>query len=72
MPGMASGVEEEDGTMAIDGGAGGGAALSAWRKTTASGFEEEDGTTTTDGSVGGGGAPSASRKTIALAWLGRQ
>ena len=54
MPGMASGVEEEDGTMAIDCGAGGGAALSSWRKATTSGVEEEDGTTTIDGGMGGG------------------
>ena len=43
MPRTTSGVEEEDGTMAIDDGAGGGVALSAWRKTTVSGIEERMG-----------------------------
>ena len=70
MLGTVLGVEEEDGMMAIDGGAGGGVALSAWRKTTVSGIEEEDGVTAMDGCMGGGGAPSASRKTTAWAWLG--
>ena len=36
MPGMALGVEEEDRATVIDDDASGGAALSAWRKTTAS------------------------------------
>ena len=70
MPGTASGVEEEDGTAATDGGVGGDGALSAWTKTMASGVEEEDGATATDGGAGGGGAPSACRKTTARAWLG--
>ena len=38
--GTTSGVEEEDGAMAIDGGTGVSVALSAWRKTTMSGVEE--------------------------------
>ena len=65
VPGTASSVEEEDGTMAIDGSAGGDAALSAWRKTTASGIEEEDGTMAIDGGMGGSVALSAWRKTTA-------
>ena len=72
MPRTASGVEEEDGTTAIDGGMCGGIALSTWRKTMASSIDEEDGATRTDGGAGGGGAPSASRKTTAWAWLGQQ
>ena len=55
---------------AIDGGAGGDAALSTWRKTMASGVGEEDDATAMDGGTGGGGALSAWRKTMARAWLG--
>ena len=72
MLGTASDVEEEYGAMAIDGGVGGGAALSAWRKMTALGVEEEDGAIAVDSGAGGGGALSASRKTTARAWLGQQ
>ena len=35
MAGTASGVEEEDGATAVDGGMGGGGAPLMWRKTTA-------------------------------------